>query len=688
MSQAALALLAGDDAADGEIPQTASERAIALLDGTAEPASEPKKTPSLAMAPVGGAEMLLRRATGLVAGIPAGIAYGGAAVGKALGLNTDPRATMADVQEYFTYDPLSESGKAGEEQLGRAINMVAAPVGRAFDRGASAVGVMSPTAETFLREAPAAAAAAGGVLGLSPLAAPATAMLRATPGAIASGAKTAASGAAAAGSSIVKAGESASDAVVRALGGEVRQRVRTEAEADPLLGFGADTASAAAASRINAVKSISPELVQDLRAQIRRGPLNPEAVDRQIDADALPIRMRLMEGQASKDPEVWSREFNSKGKDPAVAARFNEQNQQLIDNLDEFRRQAAPQAVAHDPVQSGQSLVDAYKNVDNAATEEINAAYKAARDANGGDLPMDGQSFASAADAALKKNLKARYLPKEIAADLAEIRESGSMNFELFDNMRTNLAAEGRKAERASDGNAAAAINLVRDALEKMEPIGRVAEVKPLFDNARSLARTRFDKIKADPAYKAAINDDVGVGESSPLADKFVQKYIVGAPRAHVERLMGNLAGDDLALETVRAAPFNYLKQKAGIDPYRNEGNFSQHGYNRALAELMPKLDLLAGEELAEQAQRLGRVAYDVKGEPAGSFPNRSNTFIASTAEAAKGLAERGANTLIGGNIVPVGSWAREKLDARTVAREQKERMRPAAGTLAKEKKP
>lgn len=460
-----------------------------------------------------------------------------------------------------------------------------------------------------------------------------------------------------------------------------------EAVNDPLTGFGADSASAAAASRINAAKNISPELMADLRSQVQRGPLNPEAVDRLIDADALPIRMRPMEGQASRDPEVWSREFNAKGKDPEIAARFNEQNQQLIDNLDEFRREAAPQAVAHDPIQSGQNILDAYKTADNAAREEINTAYTAAREANGGDLPMDAPGFIKAADATLKKNMKARYLPSEIAADVAEIRESGTMNFETFENLRTNLAAEARKAERSGDGNAAAAISQVRDALESTEPLGRAKEVKPLFDKARTLAKARFDKMKSDPAYKASVNDDVGVGESSPLADKFVQKYIVGAPRAHVERMLETLAGDELAMETVRAAPFNYLKQKAGIDPYRNEGNFSQHGYNRALAELTPKMDLLAGEELAEQAQRLGRVAHTVKGEPAGSFPNRSNTFIAATAEAAKGLAERSANTLIGGNIVPVGSWAREKIDARIAKKVSKERMRPAAGVLAKPKK-
>lgn len=459
---------------------------------------------------------------------------------------------------------------------------------------------------------------------------------------------------------------------------------------DPLAGFGADSASAAAASRINAAKSISPELLTDLRAQVQKGPLTPEAVDRQIDADALPVRMRLMEGQASKDPETWSREFNAKGKDTEVAARFNEQNQQLIDNLDEFRRQAAPQAVAHDPVQSGQNIIDAYKRLDDAASEEIGAAYKAARDANGGDLPMDAHAFVGSLDKA--KNAKTKFLPSEISEELAQWREGAPMSFEQFEDFRTTLANAARKAERASDGNAVHAIGVVRDALEDMSMAGTpAAAVKDLYDKARALARARFDRMNPkratyDPAYKAAVDDPVSAGEASPLADKFVQQRIVGAPRAHIGRMMETLSGDDLAMETIRAAPFNYMKQKAGIDPYRNEGNFSQAGYNRALTEVSPKLDMMVGDDLAEQARRLGRVAYDVKGEPAGSFPNRSNTFIAATAEAAKGLAERSANTLIGGNIVPVGTWAREKLNARTAARESRERLRPAAGVVAKPK--
>lgn len=687
MSEAALALLDAEDTPK-EAFQSPSKKAIALLEGKSRVIEPPPRTPSVAMAPVGALEQGTRAATRFLSGIPAGAAYAGAAIGKAFGMDVNPAQTMADVSDYFTYNPISESGKAAQADVDLTFDTLMSPIARQADAAATAVGKVSPVAETFLREAPAAAGAASGLVGLSPLASPAAQLVRQAPQAAATAARSTVAGAARAGKALGEGVDNLSDAATRAVGAEVRPKPNVVPESDPLSGFGADSASAASASRINTTKGISNELVQDLRAQIQKGPLDQSAVDRQIDADTLPIRMRLTEGQASQDVELASREFNAKGRDPDIAQRFNEQNQQLIDNLDEMRRQAAPQAVAHDPVQSGQNIVDAYKQMDEAAREPINAAYAAARALNGGELPMDGAGFVARADQGLKKAFKTRHLPAEIAGDLAEFRDGTPMNFEQWESLRTTLAQAERKASRAGDGNASFAIGVVRDALEATEPVGAAVPVKQAFDKARALAKERFDRIDADPAYKAAIDDDVPAGESSALADKFVEKYIVRGKRAHLEQMVRNLGGDDLAMETIRAAPFNYMKQRAGIDPYRNTGDFSQAGYNKALAELTPRLDLLVGEELAESAQQLGRVAYSVKYIPSGNFANRSHTFVAAAAEATKGLAERSANTLIGGNIVPVGTWAREKIDARTAARASKERMRPAAGTLAKEKKP
>lgn len=682
MSQAALALLAADDEGSDDTPSlTASQRAQALLRGdikvddavkSAAPVRSSFAMPADRATPkdidvgrgLGAGEAVLRTVGSL-----AGTAVGGIQGIGDLVLGNGPDVAARDVdwwQQALTYQPRTPEGERATENVSDVMSHPANPmswIGRAGEYAGSSAeeAGWGPLASTGMRMAP---EAIGAMLGTG-----------ATRGAAASAMQDAR----AVGSAARRVGEKLAD---------VHEPIAPPPAADPLMGFGSDSASAAAASQIANTKNVSPDLITDLRSQVKRGPLNPEAVQRQLDANTLPIRMRLTEGQASGDVEIASREFNAKGRDPEIAQRFNEQNQHLIDNLDEFRRQAAPQAVAHDPVQSGQNAVDAYKRMDEAVREPINAAYAEARALNGGDLPMDGAGFVARADQALKKSFKTRHLPAEIAGDLAEFRDGAPMNFEQWESLRTTLAEAARKASRAGDGNASFAIGVVRDALEAAEPVGAALPVKQAFDKARSLAKARFDRIKADPAYKAVIDDDAPVGESSALADKFVEKYIVRGKRAHLEQMVNNLSGDELAMETIRAAPFNYMKQRAGIDPYRNTGDFSQAGYNKALVELTPRLDLLVGDELAESAQQLGRVAYSVKHLPSGNFANRSHTFVAAAAEVTKGLAERSANTLIGGNIVPVGSWAREKLDARTAEREQKERMRPAAGTLAKEKKP
>lgn len=137
---------------------------------SAPAATQTAQAPTLGEASLGGAEMLMRRATGAVASIPAGVAYGGAAIGRALGLDVDPRETMSQVQEYLTYDPMSEAGQGGEQALQQGMSAVLQPIAGALDMAATRVGQVSPVAETMMRESPFAAGAAGSFMALSPFA--------------------------------------------------------------------------------------------------------------------------------------------------------------------------------------------------------------------------------------------------------------------------------------------------------------------------------------------------------------------------------------------------------------------------------------------------------------------------------------------------------------------------------------
>lgn len=426
------------------------------------------------------------------------------------------------------------------------------------------------------------------------------------------------------------------------------------------------------------ISKATPELKQ---AIVDAGPgADREVLQRHLEADTLPIPAKLTRGQATQDAGLISTEQNARGGEMGapLRGRFQEQNQNLIDNLDEIRREAAPTAVGNDHIQNGQALLDKYKEYDEPIRADVSAKYKALADANGGELPMDGESFVSAADAALKKSMKAPFLPAGVRSILDTVREGGNFTFENFENLRTTLAAEARKADRGGDGNAAAAINLTRDALEQMPATGATAAVKGLADTARSAARARFEAIEKDPAYKAAVNDDAPKGEQSPMADKFVQKYVLGGTKSGLQSMQEKFAGDPEASGTIKAAALNYLKNKAGVDAYTNTGNFSQSGFNKARAELEPRMDALLDPQTAQHVRQLGNVARYQQMQPRGAYVNNSNTLVAAVANRAKMGAEDIANAAVPG--LRLGTAGREMLGRRSEAAEIQRSLEPGAG--------
>lgn len=437
--------------------------------------------------------------------------------------------------------------------------------------------------------------------------------------------------------------------------------------AEPVVAAQGGSAGAAASAAGSAASQASPALQLAVAKLEQSGkPINLEALSRYVDADTLPVPVKITRGEAHRDPVLISQERNMRGATPEAAQFYNERHKALVQNLSAMREQAGPNVFSTNVVEHGDSLISAYKEIDAAARAQIKQAYDAALAANGGTLPMDGTAFVSTADVALQHNMKARYVPREIAADMAEIRASGQMDFKTFENLRTNLAAESRKAERAGDGNAVAAIRIVRDALEKVEPLGRAAEVKPLFDKARSLAYSRFQALDADPAYKAAVDDLVP-------PDRFTQKFVIGGTRDGVAAMRKAFASNPQALETMSVAALDHLRDAAGIDAFGN-GAFSQARFNKQITALDPKAFDLFGPKLTEQIRQLGNVARTIESDVAGSYVNRSNTFVAGAARAAEGAANYAAFG------VPVGTAARRVIERATLDRQWQQALDPLVG--------
>jgi hypothetical protein len=378
------------------------------------------------------------------------------------------------------------------------------------------------------------------------------------------------------------------------------------------------------------------------RAQERGTPINPDVLQRHVEADTLPVPVRMSEGQATLNPSLISQEMNSRGgKAPPVPPEFyNAQGRALAQNLDVIRQRAAPDVVADNPTDHGQVLVDQYKAMDAPVVADIDAKYQALRDANGGDFPVDAPALLANTKAALKSQLLTGDAPASQMAALEGLAEDGKMSYEQFLNLRRNL---GNVARTSADGNTRTAAGIMVQELEKLPLQGGAAEMKPLADAARSAARARFQAMDADPAYKAAVNDGVQPGEASPLADDFVQKYMINGKRANVHRMRQNLANQPLAIQTMPAATMDYLRAKAKADV--DTGQFNASSYNNVVDKLSPKLDILMDPASAATVQQVGNVARYTTVQPKGSFVNNSNTLVGMGIDVAKNRIGDALNT-------------------------------------------
>ena len=425
-----------------------------------------------------------------------------------------------------------------------------------------------------------------------------------------------------------------------------------------------------------ALSVATPELQQALK-NIPADQIHAPTFQRHIEADTLPIPVRLTEGQATGDVVKLSQEQNRRGKDPQLAERFNQQNKDLVDNVQEIRNLAAPDVYGTKTIENSQGIIDAYKEMDAARNDKISQAYKKLEDANGGQFPVDGQAIATKADALLAKKLKTEFLPSSIKNQLERFKNGEQMTFEQYEALRTNLAAEIRKAEKSADGNAKTALGLVRQAAEELPLQANAAKnLKGMADEARTLARERFEMLKKDPAYNAAVNDIVP-------ADNFIQKFVINGVNKNVQTMVNHLGKDSPARQHMAAGTINWLGDKAGI--YGEQSNFSQAGYNKALKQLdaVKNTQEIFDPATATNLRTLGNVAGYTQFQPRGSFVNNSNTLVGSLAEKGKQALATGVEK--GGNmLVPnlqLGTTVMEMRARRAAEAQTKKALELGAGT-------
>jgi hypothetical protein len=418
-----------------------------------------------------------------------------------------------------------------------------------------------------------------------------------------------------------------------------------------------------------ALSVVTPELKSELQ-NIPVNKVNLPTLQRHIEADTLPVPVRLTEGQATGDVVKLSKEQNRRGQDPALAQRFNEQNGQLVENLNAFKDKTAPDVYGSRTMDHGQGLIDSYKTLDNTLKTDIDGKYQALRDAAGGDFPVDAKALLGNVEASLKKQLLSNDAPVSQMKELQRLSSENAMTFEDFLSLRRNL---GQVARTSADGNVRTAASIMVKELEKLPLQAGAKELKPLADAARSAAKNRFQMLERDPAYRAAIDDVVP-------AEKFVEKFVINGHNKNVQTMINHL--DPESRQHMAAGTINYLRDRAGI--IDDQGNFSQAGYNKALKFLddANKLPIIFDGETATGLKTLGNVARYTQAQPRGAFVNNSNTLVGALAERGKALvgkaAETGLNTAVPG--LQLGTTVSEMRTRRAAAKETQKALKPGAG--------
>ncbi|WP_315809461.1 lytic transglycosylase domain-containing protein [Pseudomonas sp. C9-3] len=366
------------------------------------------------------------------------------------------------------------------------------------------------------------------------------------------------------------------------------------------------------------LSTVRGEVEQALRAGQR---VDPAAVARRLDFETVGVQPTL--GQITRDPTQYTRERNLRGVESAgetLAQRFSQQNNQLMRVLGDLRGGEAAEADV-----AGNTLMARLRLLDTPDRQAVDRAYQAARGTDGRPVGLDRPHFSQAANNALDEGMLGRWLPAQVRHQLNDVSEgiiplnvNNAVQLDsVWSEAQRNLANAGKSAE-------ARAVGVVRDALNRT-PIATEAgaESKAAFDQARGLARQRFQQIEDVPALGAALN------EASP--DRFVQKFLIQSDTPDAQALAQYLARDPQAMHTARGQIVAYLQNKGLGTNSAGDSMFRPEAFNKALRGLgTNKLSAFFNPEEVAQLNALGRVAANIGTQPAGSAVNNSNTAAAA----------------------------------------------------------
>lgn len=423
---------------------------------------------------------------------------------------------------------------------------------------------------------------------------------------------------------------------------------------------------------------LNPFLQEQVKRAKQAGQeVDPGALNRQNEAMSIDPRLTLTEGQALQDPNLISVERNERGIKEKLVEKFNEQNQILKEKAESYKNQFTPDVKGLSYVENSTHAINAIDDLIGKNEAAAKAKYEDLKNLGGGKLELDGKTFGTSAREALGVEDIQDFVPGQIMKRIDAYADgTKQMNLNLFESLRTQIARESRKAERAGDGNTVHALSVVRNQLEQMPLANEVGAIKAVADEARSLFKANRDLESNNPFY--------GQASRGGLDSKdFVPKVAFRSKNDYFSSAMEVLDKDPIAKQNFAQGTMDYMIRES-TDGSGNLNPMKMANYIDDL-QLNGRLEPLFGKEGAAELQKFARVSRYTKSTPEGSFVNYSNT-----APAGANLIQKygpAAAEVVGANMgIPfVGAAARkgsEFMQQRKYSKQAAEATKPGAGVV------
>jgi hypothetical protein len=438
---------------------------------------------------------------------------------------------------------------------------------------------------------------------------------------------------------------------------------------------GTDASSAAGAETVinEALKAkgidaaqVPPNVLSGMQQEVKEAmeagvaPSKASMANRAL-AESLPVPVPLLRGQATRDPQTFTRNMDLRGikvgdNDIGLPIRNQlvAQNRALIDNLNALGAKDAP-----DVVSAGAQLAEHVRTVDGQLTDKIKQAYGVVTNSKGQSAGMDGKAFAESLNAKLGEYM--RVLPGEVRGVVEDLAE-GKLPLTVERAQALDQVWSGMQSGKPLSTAEDRAIQIAKEHLLDApisEPIG--AEAISAYRTAKGLAKARFDLIRENPAYKAVINR-----QKLAEPDQFFKRFVMGGTAREVGALRElTSAADPNAGELMGRTLMGEVK-RLSINGGEEEGAFSQAKFSKFVSDPIWQARLQAAlpKAVVENLHKLGAVAELVQRPPVGSSVNTSNTgsaLINALGSAAKsGLME--TITQKAGRFIPGAAQASENI--------------------------